>query len=163
MGLAISVAQVLFCVLLARSAGGRWWRVVCVSTSWAAAREFGPRHTPEPACVLGQRSPLAHTGSEAFGRNGGRTRGASGIYASKPPISHKVIARLDKYQTPLLSLIRPIARLVGTKLLHSSKPLQRQPQTDIQVWQPRNPTPMGPPPPPQAQQTSSPITVSVHS
>lgn len=29
-GLAMSVAQVLFCVVLARSAGGRWWSVVCV-------------------------------------------------------------------------------------------------------------------------------------
>lgn len=38
---------------------------MCVSTSWAAAREFGPRHTPEPACVLGQRSPLAH-GERSF-------------------------------------------------------------------------------------------------
>jgi len=105
--------------------GGGGVLCVCVSTSWAAAREFGPRHTPEPACVLGQRSPLARTGSEAFGRGGGRTRGASGICASKPPVSHKVIARLDKYQTPLLSLIRPIARVVRIKQLHSSKPLQR--------------------------------------
>ena len=37
--LAISVLQVLFCVVLVRSAGGRWWSslLLCVSTSWAAA------------------------------------------------------------------------------------------------------------------------------
>lgn len=41
---------------------------MCVSTSWAAAREFGPRHTPAP------RSTLAHGG--AFGK-GGRESPAS--------------------------------------------------------------------------------------
>ena len=38
--------------------------VLCVSTSWAAAREFGPRHTPEPACVLGPKIAASSRGAK---------------------------------------------------------------------------------------------------
>ena len=89
-----------------RWGGGGGVLCVCVSTSWAAAREFGPRHTPAP------RSTLAH--GEPFAREEGRARRASGI-CFQAAISHKFIARLDKYQISLPRLILPIAWVVVTK------------------------------------------------
>jgi hypothetical protein len=52
-GLAISVVQVLFCVVMARS--GRWWEyvaVVCVDELGRRC-DFGPRHM----CALGRSFP----------------------------------------------------------------------------------------------------------
>lgn len=66
-GLAISVVQVRFCVVLARSAGGRWWSVVCVDELGRCC-DFGPRHTPalQHVCSSSARSSLAlRTAAEA--------------------------------------------------------------------------------------------------